>query len=54
MTVKQLLNFIAIEVEAGRLSEDAEINVYATISGEHIKITSAETYADELDLNIEI
>jgi len=36
MTVKQLLNFIAIEVEAGRLSEDAQISTRVWGHGEYV------------------
>jgi len=51
MTVKNLLNFIAIEVEAGRLSEDAELCAYNEAEGRHSEVTSVDVDHGGLDFN---
>jgi len=51
MTVKQLLNFIAIEIESGRLSEDADISVYSRnyeVSGRVVEIEVDEAISIDI------
>jgi len=52
MTIKNLLNFIVIEVEAGRLSEDAEVHVFNSGTSKYSRIRDIEVYAGKLDLEI--
>jgi len=56
MKVKDLLNFIAIEVEAGRLSEDAQINVCGYLHDGFMAagVTEADADSSKLLLTFEI
>jgi len=50
MTVKDLLNFIAIEVEAGRLSVDDEIRLWHTVYSEAAGIEDIDVQEGALEL----
>jgi len=53
MTVKNLLNYIAIEIEAGRLSEDAEVEIFDWDSmndGARRKVIALDIFEGALDI----